>query len=167
MRLTLDQFLNKIGVDVVIRPYETIPYDYFNAEKGMNVMAEVSLSGDGAMINVEIQQIENGPGDKHVFTQVLQLQLQKEVSGQYMANSLRWHGQQLAGKRRNWFEGSCRLIKQALALLKKGTLPDFEALYKTTLDENADAGGAGGGGGGRSLRGDKLPPKPGQASGKF
>jgi len=167
MRVTLEQFLNKIGIDVVIRPYETIPYDYFNPDKGLDIMAEVSLSGDGHLINVEIQQIENDANDKTKISQVLQLQLEREPGNLYMAKSLRYKGDQIAGKKRQWFEGSCRFIKQAMALIKKGTLPDFEAIYKSTIEE-ADQTTGGGAGGGRNLKNDKPPPKPGQmGSGKF
>lgn len=164
MRLTMDQFLNKIGVELVLRPYETIPYDYFNPDKGLDIMAEVSLSGDSQLINVEIQQITHGPGDKTDFRQILQLQLEREPTGIYMATGMRYNGQQLAGKKRNWFEGGCRFIKQSMALIKKGTLPDFDSIYKTTLEEADGNSTAGGSGGGRSLKNDKAPPKPGQTS---
>ncbi len=165
MRLQLDQFLTKIGVESTLRPYETIPYDYFNSDKGLDVMAEVSLSGDASLINVEIQQIIHGAHDKMDVRQILQLQLEREPNGIYMANSLRYNGQKING-RKNWFEGGCRFIKQAMALIKKGTLPDFEAIYKATLDESEGNVSGGGPGGGRSLKNDKPPPKPGQI-GKF
>jgi hypothetical protein len=166
MRLMLDQFLTKIGVEATLRPYETIPYDYFNPDKGTDVMAEVSLSGDGSLLNVEIQQIEHDTKGKMNFRQIMQMQLEREPTGVFMATSLRYMGEQLAGKRRNWFEGSTRFIKQVLALLKKGTLPDFESIYKATMEEAEGNATAGGAGGGRALKGDKLPPKPGQM-GKF
>jgi len=160
MRLTLEQFMNKIGVEAMLRPYETIPYDYFNPEKGLDVMADVSLSGDGRLVNVEIQQIEHGPNDKSNFKQILQLQLNREPTGVFMATSLRYNGQQLAGKKRNWFEGACRFIKQSVALIKKGTVPDFESIFKATIDEAEGNATAGGAGGGRSLKGDKVSTKP-------
>ncbi|MDB5477605.1 MAG: hypothetical protein JWM96_100 [Alphaproteobacteria bacterium] len=167
MRVTLEQFLGKLGIDVKLRPYETIPYDYFNPAKGLDVMAEVSLSGNGNMINVEIQLIEhNAKGDMN-FRQILQLQLKREQDDIFMATSLRYEGQQLAGKKLNWFEGACRFIKQSMALIKKGTLPDFEGLFKTTIDEAETNAASGGGGGGRGFKNDKPPPaKPGQ-SGRF
>lgn len=163
MRLTLEQYLTKIGVEATLRPYETIPYDYFNPDKGLDVMAEVSLSGDGAMINAEIQQIEHDPTGKMNFKQILQMQLEREPTGIYMATSLRYAGQQLAGKKRNWFEGGCRFIKQSIALLKKGTVPDFESIFKATIEETDGNATAGGSGGGRALKGDKAAPiRPGQ-----
>lgn len=164
MRVTLEQFLNKIGLEVNLRPYETIPFDYFNQDRGIDIMAEVSLSGDGSQINTEIQQIEHGPGDKMNFKQILQLQLEREPTGVFMATSMRYNGQQLAGKKRNWFEGGCRFIKQATALIKKGTIPDFEAIFKATIDEADGNATAGGSGGGRSLKGDKMNVKPGQGA---
>lgn len=168
MRVTLDQFLAKIGVETTLSPYETIPFDYFNPDKGLDIITEVSLSGDGAALNVEIQQIEHGPGDKSTFRQILQLQLAREGGGIYAAQSMRYNGQQMAGKTRNWFEGGCRFIKQSIALLKKGTVPDFEALFKATIDEGkaAEGGTGGGGSGARGFKNDKPPPKPGQ-TGKF
>ena len=160
MRVTLDQFLNKIGVEAVLRPYETIPFDYFNPDKGLDVMAEVSLSGDGSLINAEIQQIEHLTGDKMNFRQILQMQLEREPTGVFMAISLRYNGQQLAGKKRNWFEGGCRFAKQAIALIKKGTVPDFESIFKATIEETDGNATAGGSGGGRALKGDKMNVKP-------
>ena len=158
--MTLDQFLTKIGVEAVLRPYETIPFDYFNSEKGLDVMAEVSLSGDGGLINAEIQQIEHGENGVMNFKQIMQLQLEREPTGSFMAISLRHNGQILTGKKRNWFESSCRFMKQVIALLKKGTVPDFEAIFKTTFDEADGGNTAGGAGGGRALKGDKAINKP-------
>ncbi len=167
MRVTLEQFLNKLGVEAVLRPYETIPFDYFNADKGMDIMAEVSLSGDGNMLNTEIQQIEHVAGGKMNFRQVMQMQLEREPTGVFMATSLRYNGAQLAGKKRNWFEGGCRFAKQAIALIKKGTVPDFESIFKATIDEVEGNATAGGSGGGRAFKGDKInAQKPGQG-GKF
>lgn len=166
MRLTLEQFLNKIGIEATLRPYETIPYDYFNPDKGLDVLAEVGLSGDSGLINVEIQQINHSPDGRMDVRQILQMQLAREPTGIYMASGLRYNGQQLAGKKRNWFEGGCRFIKQSMALIKKGTLPDFDSVYKSTLEEADGNATAGGSGGGRGLKNDKPPPKPG-GMGKF
>lgn len=160
MRVSLEQFMNKIGVEAALRPYETIPFDYFNPEKGLDVMAEISLSGDGGLINAEIQLIEHSANGTMNFKQILQLQLEKEPTGIFMATSLRHNGQILTGKRRNWFESSCRFIKQSIALLKKGTVPDFDAIFKTIFDEAEGNATAGGAGGGRALKGDKAVNKP-------
>jgi len=165
MRLSLDQFLTKIGVEATLRPYETIPYDYFNSDKGLDVLAEVSLSGDANSINVEIQQITHSNDDKMDVRQVLQMQLEREPNGIYMTKVLRYNGNSMTGKK-NWFEGGCKFIKQSMALIKKGTLPDFDAVYKATLEETDGNSTAGGSGGGRSLKNDKPPPKPG-SMGKF
>jgi hypothetical protein len=165
MRLSMEQFLTKIGVEATLRPYETIPFDYFNPDKGIDVLAEVSLSGDGTAINVEIQQITHGANDKMDFRQIMQMELDREPTGIFMAKILRYDGQSLTAKK-NWFENGCRFIKQAMALIKKGTLPDFEAIFKATLEDNDTGVGGGGAGGGRSFKNDKPPPKPGQA-GRF
>lgn len=150
---------------MTLRPYEAIPFDYFNMDRGLDVMAEVSLSGDSRLINVEIQQIEHGANDMLKFRQILQLQLELESAGIYMAKSLRYNGQQLAGKKINWFENSCRFIKQTINLVKKGTLPDFEMLFKACFEEDAN-NAAGGGTSGRNLKNDK-PLKPDQVGGRF
>jgi hypothetical protein len=165
MRLSLEQFLTKIGVEATLRPYETIPYDYFNQDKGMDVLAEVSLSGNAESLNVEIQQINHKADDKMDFKQILQFQLDREPNGVYMAKVLRYNGQSMTSKK-NWFESGCRFVKQSMALIKKGTLPDFDAIYKATLEE-ADTNTGGGSGSGRSFKNDKPPPKPGQAGGRL
>lgn len=151
--------MNKIGVDITLRPYETIPFDYFNPDRGVDIMAEVSLSGDATLINAEIQQIEHAPQDKLIQKQILQLQLEREPSGTYFAQSLVYKGQLLHKINRNWFDGGCRFLKQAIGLLKKGTAPDFETIFKATLTET-DAQTTGGGGGGRALKGDKIFKPP-------
>jgi hypothetical protein len=164
MRVTLEQFMNKIGVEIALRPYETIPFDYFNPEKGVDIMAEISLSGDGTLINAEIQQIQHGPNDTMIHKQIVQLQLGREPQGTYFANQMAYNGSIISGKHRNWFEGGCRFLKQTISLLKKGTAPDFEAIYKATLDEPPAGDASGGGGGGRALKGDKMykPPMGGR-----
>lgn len=165
MRVTLEQFLNKLGIDVILRPYETLPFDFFNVEKGLDVMAEVSLSGDSNVINTEIQIIENMNTGKTKFRQVLQMQLVLENNDTYVAKSLRYNGEQIAGKRLNWFDGACRFIKQSMALIKKGTVPDFETLYQSTINAESGANtGGGSGGGGRGLKNDRPPAKPSSSS---
>lgn len=166
MRGPLDQILQKFGIDYVLRPYETMPFDYFNAEKGIDIMAEVSLAGDKRALTVAIQKITHTPGGDLQVKQVYTFQANLEPGDVYMAKQLRILDKDMTEKF-NWFENGCRFFKQCTALIKKNTAPDFDAIFKATFGDAAGGDSQGeafsGGTGSRNFKNDKpapLPPKP-------
>ena len=102
MRGTLDNILQKFGVDYTLRPYETIPFDYFNADKGFDVMAEIGLSGDKRHITVAIQHIEHSDDGDMKVKQIFQFQAELEPGDVYMPRILRILDKDITSKA-NWF----------------------------------------------------------------
>ncbi|HEY1095932.1 MAG TPA: hypothetical protein VGF14_01680 [Alphaproteobacteria bacterium] len=170
MRGTLEQILQKFGVDYVLRPYETMPFDYFNADKGFDVMAEIALSGDKQTISAAIQHIEHTADGDMKIKQIYQfMAMQDGADKLYMPKQLRILDKNMVD-RLNWFDGGCRFFKQCTALIKKGTAPDFEAIYKATFGEAAKDGAGeafSGGSGSRNLKNDKPVPPPPKPPGKL
>jgi hypothetical protein len=169
MRATLDIILKKFGVDYILRPYESIPFDYFNADKGYDVMAEISLSGDQKTLTAALQHITHtADGDMQV-KQVFQFMAEIEPDKLYMPRQLRILGQNVTDKV-NWFENGCRYFKQCTALIKKGTAPDYDAILKATFGEQSKEGTGeafSGGSGSRNLKNDKPIPPPPKFPGKL
>jgi hypothetical protein len=169
MRAKLDVILKKFGVDHTLRPYETIPFDYFNADKGYDVMAEISLSGDQKTLTAALQHIvHKADGDMEV-KQVFQFMADQDPDLQYMPRQLRILSQNMT-ERVNWFENGCRYFKQCTALIQKGTAPDYEAILKATFGEQGKEGTAeafSGGTGSRNFKNDKPTPPPPKPPGKL
>ena len=169
MRDTLDKILQKFGIDYVLRPYETIPFDYFNSDKGYDVMAEIGLSGDKRILTAAIQHIEHADDGDMKVKQIYQFQAELEPGDVYMPKVLRILDKDTTGKA-NWFDGGCRFFKQCTALIKKNTAPDFEAIYKATFGETGkDSAGEAfsGGSGSRNFKNDKPAPPPPKPPGKL
>ena len=169
MRDTLEKILQKFGVDYVLRPYETMPFDYFNADKGFDVMAEIGLSGDKKIISAAIQHIEHTADGDMKVKQIYQFQAEHEPGDLFMPKLLRILDKDVTDKS-NWFDGGCRFFKQCTALIKKNTAPDFEAIFKATFGETAkDTAGEAfsGGSGSRNFKNDKPAPPPPKPPGKL
>lgn len=169
MRGKLDQILQKFGIEYELRPYETMPFDYFNPDKGFDVMAEISLSGDKATISAAIQHIEHTDDGDMKVKQIYQFHAEQEADKLYMPKQLVIMGKSMTDKL-NWFDGGCRFFKQCTALIKKGTAPDFEAILKATFGESGKDGVGetfSGGGGSRNLKNDKPAPPPPKPPGKL
>jgi hypothetical protein len=164
MRLALEPFLKKLGIDQPLRPYETIPIDYFNPDKGTDFMAGISLSGDKLQLNAEIQLItypEQGQGNhkpdiKHVFS----LKAVRDSQGLYFANYLRVMDKNVHESYKNWFETGAQFFTQCTTHIKKAMLPDLDTIFKNTFGNNDDKGdNMGGGTSSRNFKNDKLVPK--------
>jgi hypothetical protein len=169
MRASLENILKKFGVEYVLRPYETMPFDYFNAEKGYDVMAEISLSGDQKTLTAALQHIvHKDDGDMDV-KQVFYCMAELEPDQLYMPRQLRILGKVMTDKV-NWFESGCRYFKQCTALIKKGTVPDYDAILKATFGEatKEETGESfSGGSGSRNFKNDKPTPPPPKPPGKL
>lgn len=169
MRLSLQQLLTKLGVEETLAPYETIPFDYFNEDKGTDFTAGVAMSGDARFIDCEIQMIEEKEGQELPdFKQLFLMRAEKEGrSDDYNVIYLKAMGNVLSGKDGQWFENGCRFFKLCISHIKKGMIPDFDILYKSAFGGKSGEGGSFGGGGSRNLKNDKPPPKPPKPPGRL
>lgn len=169
MRASSENILKKFGVEYDLRPYETIPFDYFNGDKGYDVMAELSLSGDRKMLTAALQHIIHTDDGDIEAKQIFYFMAELEPDQLYMPRQLRILGKNMTDKV-NWFESGCRYFKQCTALIKKGTAPDYEAILKATFGEavKEESGEAfSGGSGSRNLKNDKPTPPPPKFPGKL
>ncbi len=168
MRISLEQLLTKMGIEQSLEPYETIPFDYFNDDKGTDFTAGISMSGDTKFIDCEIQIIEEKAGEALPdLRQIFFMRAEKDKSGQYNAIYLKVMGKVLSGNNRNWFENGCRFFKLCTSHIKKGMVPDFEILYKSAFGTKSGDSGSAGGSSSRNLKNDKPPAKPAKPSGRL
>lgn len=161
MRLALDPFLKKLGIDQPLRPYETIPLDYFNPDQGTDFMAGVSLSGDASQLSAEIQLITYPDNGKHVVKHVFSLKAVRDSNGLYFANYLRVMDKNVHESWKNWFETGVQFFTQCTTHIKKNMLPDLDTIFKNTFGANDDKGdNMGGGSSSRNFKNDKLVTNP-------
>ncbi len=163
MALSVDDFLKKLGVDETLEAYEMIPFDYFNAEKGTDFTAGISMSGDEKFIDCEIQMIrQENQEDQPSFKQILLLRAEQDTKKNYSPIYLKVMGKVLSGVERDWFENGTRFFKMCISHIKKGMIPDFDVIYKSCFGKKKEGDGSSyfGGGSSRNLKNDKSSIKP-------
>lgn len=164
MRESLKKMLNKLGVPVVLQPYETYPVDFFDEEKGLNFTATVSLSGNQKHLIAEIQITQFVEGQEFPkFNQVFYMTAVHEKSDHYYATTMRVMGRPVnTGLHKGWYEKGCRFFNQCITHIRKGVMPDLDMLYQSIYGRvgGGSGGGYSGGSSSRSLKNDKPPPKP-------
>ena len=168
MHSTVEQLLKKLGVEQTLEPYETIPFDYFNDEKGTDFTAGVAMSGDARFIDAEIQMIEEKESQELPdLKQVFLMRSTKQSDGGYSCDYMKVLDKVVSGDEKNWFENGCRFFKLCTSHIKKGMIPDFDVLYKAAFGSKKDGDGNMGGSGSRNFKNDKPPPKPPKPPGKL
>lgn len=173
MRIQLSEILNKIGIETTLNPYETIPMDFFNAERGTDFCAGVSMSGDGKTVEAEIQMIEHIDDEKMKFTQVFFMHAVREHPKQdmFIIELMRIRSEKISGEKTNWLNNGTKFFKMCTSHIKKGMLPDFDVLYKACFGEDQNGKGdfVSGSGGSRNFKNDKpsAPLKPFKPPGRL
>lgn len=169
MRLSLEKFLMKLGVEEGLDPYETIPFDYFDPEKGTDFTAGIAMSGDSKHIDCEIQMIETKDNqDLPDFKQLFLMRAEQDSSGEYNVVYLKAMGKVMSGKEKSWFENGCRFFKLCVSHIKKGMIPDFDVLFKSAFGtKNEEGDSYFGGSSSRNFKNDKPPPKPPKPPGRL
>ncbi len=163
MRIKKTELLSQMGIDEDLEPFETIPVDYFDSERGVDFCSSISMSGDGNEIEAEIQMIEHLDEEKLRFRQVFALYAKRERPREemFIVELMRIREQIVSGQKMNWLKNGCRFFKMCLSHIKKGMIPDFDVLYKASFGEEQSGKGEfwSGGRGSRNLKNDKQPPK--------
>lgn len=147
MRLGLNDFLQKLGVNYAMGAYETCPWSASDAEQGKTCSAEVRMNSDTTEIEAELQIFYDTPeAGKPPIEQILWL---KAIPHQNLweVHELRIKREDWRGKMYGWEDKCCNFFRACIMELEQGRMPDIDALLEKEMKDNERFGGGRGGGG--------------------
>ena len=188
MRIPLEELLEKLGVNYVLSPYETMPWMHYDESIGMTCSAEVRMGPTSEDVEAEIQLLrdedaeDEGDEDSGVGSmeipdpdkskganevepggrkQIMWMRADAAVESQWGPKQLRVNGKDYVNEFHGWEEKGCDFFKACAESLQMGEIPDFDDLIDNNMRDDSF-----GGGGRRGRIGRKSPNiKPGQLLG--
>ena len=189
MRIELEEMLEKLGVNYVLSPYETMPWVHYDENKGITCSAEVRMGPTGEDVEAEIQLLrdedsedDEGEGDSGVGSmeipdpdkstganevepggrkQVMWMRADAAVQNQWGPKQMRINDKDFVNEFHDWEGKGCEFFKATVESLQMGEIPDFDELIDDKMKDDSFYGG-----GRRGRIGRKSPNiKPGQLLG--
>ncbi|MFK7839434.1 MAG: hypothetical protein AB8B83_03810 [Bdellovibrionales bacterium] len=191
MRVELEELLEKLGVNYVMSPYETMPWVHYDESKGITCSAEVRMGTAGEDLEAEIQLLRDddaeeededeggGAGSMEIpdpnenksegankvppggRKQVLWMRADSAVQNQWGPKQLRVNDKSYVNEFHDWEGKGCDLFRATIESLQMGEIPDFDDLIDENMKDDSFYGG-----GKRGRIGRKSPNiKPGQLLG--
>lgn len=178
MRLPLNKFLKKLGVDHVLSPYETQPWFYYDEKHGVTCSAEVRMGPDGSDVEAEVQflkdpdheETEEGEGDTGGLlaqipaggrAQIMYLRAEPVSRIEWAPKLLRVKGKDYVNEMHGWEAKGCDFFVACIQSMSMEEIPDVDMLVEKNM---TDTSGKGGGASGKVGR--KSPKiKPAQVMG--
>ncbi len=172
MRITLDQLLEKLGVDRVLSPYETQPWFHYDTEKGVTCSAEVRMGPGSEDVEAEIQFLhdekendddkkDEEEGKSEGREQIMHMRALPVTGDQWSPTTLRVKDKNYVNEVYDWEGKGCNFFRACIEAVSMGVLPDIDELIEKELSDDDHWGG-----GKRGKIGRKSPTvKPGQLLG--
>ncbi len=183
MREKLDKFLEKLAVNYVLSPYETMPWSYYDEDRGITCSAEVRMGPDYEDIEAEIQFLYDDPpeeedenaGDsdntgqapahKTIIIdgreQILWMRAEPAMEDVWTPKLLRIKGKNYVNEFHEWEEKGCEFFCSCVQSIQMHEIPDIDQLIDDKMKDDSW-----GGGGRRGKIGKKSPKiKPAQLLG--
>lgn len=186
MRLTLEELMEKLGVDRPLTPYETQPWFMYDEDKGITCSAEVRMGPNYEDLETEIQFIYDDDREREIEVKVkvrdrdgkdveetktetirggqehiMYMQVKPVIQQKWTTTALKVKGESYYNKFHNWEGKGCDFFRAAIEAIQMNILPDIDDLIEKELSDDAL-----GGGGRRGRIGRKSPKvKPGQLMG--
>ena len=179
MRETLEKLLEKLAVNYVLSPYETMPWSHYDEEKGLTCSAEVRMGPGGDDIEAEIQFLhdekdedeetdsggeegETSPQIVNGREQILWMRAEPAVEDKWSPKALRIKGKDYVNEFHDWDVKGCEFFSSCVQAIQMGEIPDVDELEENTMKDDS----WGGRGGRRGKVGRKSPKiKPAQLMG--
>jgi len=152
MRVELKTLMDKLGAGYVPGPYETCPWSYYEAERGITCSAEIRMGDAGDEIEVEIQMMyDDPPQGKLPMEQVFYMRC-TPVGGpaEWGPVSMRIAGQPPEETVPNWEEKACLFFQLVVTELQTDNLPDIDELLDEAFHSRERFSDQVGGGGGKA-----------------
>lgn len=190
MRVPLKEYLEKLGVDYILSPYETYPWLHYDDEKGITCSAEVRMGPAHEEVEAELQFLydrwpfeesedegepehseeseggeEEGAGGmlkpKSNPDIIIRLRGEPVTEDKWTTKALFIRQEDFNNRVYDWEEKGCDFFRACVQAMQMGDLPDIEALMEKELSEDGMFGG-----GRRGRVGRKSPKiKPAQLLG--
>ena len=163
MRLGLGKFLEKLGVERVLHPYETQPWLCYDESRGLTGSAEVRMGPSAQDIEAEVQLVQDA-GPEAVPPrpeQIFRLRAEPALDKTWSIVGLWVKGEDFVNRFGSWEEKACGFFRACIQAFQMGEIPDMDLLIEKELDEDGNFGG-----GSRGRIGRKAPKiKPAQLLG--
>lgn len=189
MREKLDKFLEKLAVNYILSPYETMPWSHYDETRGLTCSAEVRMGPGGDDIEAEIQFLyddtdyqeedetdssgaASGSGDAghpapprapiiHGRQQILTMRAEPVANDEWSPKTLTIKGKDFVNDFHDWDVKGCEFFSTCVQSILMGEIPDVDTLIGEKMVDDSW-----GGGGRRGKVGRKSPKiKPAQLLG--
>lgn len=150
MQAKLPEFLQKLGVNYSLGPYETCPWSSSDSATGKTCSAEVRMNPDGDEVEAEIQIFYDNPAPgQNSIEQILWLRAKPHINS-WLVDMLRIRRADWNNKIYGWEEKCCNFFRACVTEIEQGKIPDIDALLEREMSEKERFGGTKGGGAGKA-----------------
>ncbi|MCB9963576.1 MAG: hypothetical protein H6855_00890 [Rhodospirillales bacterium] len=150
MKVTLKELMAHLGVTRTLAGYESDTSQFYDEEKGITCSAETRMGGDRNDLEVEVQRLYDQPeDDKPPVEQIMMMRIAPKMGESWSPYSLVVKGEDMTGKFTGWEEGACAFYIAVVLCLKRGEMPDIDALIDEHLQGEGGQAGKSRRGGGR------------------
>ena len=170
MRVQYKDLMEKLGVGRELMPYETQPWYFYDADRGITCSAEVRVGPGAADVELEIQFLhdeeeddeggegKSGGGGYGGPEQIMMMRFLPSKDHVWSEKRMFVKGEDYANKIHDWGERGCAFFCSCIGALQMGELPDIDEMIQTDLTDSA--GGRGGRRGRVGKKGFKMEQKP-------
>lgn len=146
MRVTLKQLLENLGVGHVMTGYETCPWSYYDAGKGMTCSAEVRMGPDADEVEAEIQMVYDEPRNGSMIEQIMWMRAIPHAE-KWGPSQLRVKGIENHTAIYDWEGKCCKFFSACVQAINLEEIPDIEELIDREFRSRERMGDMRGGGG--------------------
>ncbi|HOO81226.1 MAG TPA: hypothetical protein PK513_01845 [Alphaproteobacteria bacterium] len=150
MRFELIKFLQQLGVNHALSPYETQPWLVYSEEKKLTCSAEVRMGPTGEDIEAEIQFLhdetddddeDGGASSGGGREQILWMRAEPVGENQWGPKHLRIKGKDYVNEFHGWEEKGCEFFLACVSALQMNEIPDIDMLIEDKMKDDSFGGG--------------------------
>ena len=136
MRLTLQELSNKLGLEKVLRAYDADAEQVYDEEEQRTCSYEARMNQDGDQMEAIIMLFRDIPKkNKPPVEEIIHIEMKPKMGDKWALETLFVKGDDMTGKFAKWEEGACDFYNAATAALKRGEIPDLDALIDELSEE--------------------------------
>jgi hypothetical protein len=136
MRARLKDFMDQMGVGVILEPYGTRPWVVYDSENLRTCNAEVRMGPDLEELEAEIQVAYDHPEPgKPSMEQIYWMRARPQIVDAWTPVQLRVKGKDLTTSVPDWEAKCCALFRACVQALQIGAIPDFDTLIEEEMND--------------------------------
>lgn len=168
MAMTLNKFMEKLGVGYVLQSYETIPWSHTDSEKNLTVNADIAMNADQDELEAEIMYLHDDPQDGQPPVKLaLWMRIRPHTGDQWKITDLKFNNEDHLNKIHDWESNACDVFRVCVKTIQRGEVPDFDEILQDEFFKGGAGGRRGGRGGGKKAPIVKPEQMPGMNRGKM